>query len=109
MESTSDVKMIFVTTDSFEDAKHIARILVTEKLAACCSIIQNVYSVFGWHSAVQERHEYTMMIKTTTDKLNDLEKRVHELHSDEVPEIIALNVTDISESYLGWINQVLSE
>jgi periplasmic divalent cation tolerance protein len=109
MDRTTEVKMVFVTTDSFEDAKHIARILITEKIAACCSIIQNVFSVFGWHSAIQERHEYTMMIKTTAEKLNELEARVNELHSDEVPEMIAVDISDISVPYMGWIKQVMAE
>ena len=109
MEKTSSVKLVYVSTESFEDAKHIARILVTEKLAACCSINQNVYTVFGWHSAIQERHDYTMLIKTTAEKLDELEARIIELHSDEVPEIIATDINDISAPYHAWLKQVMFE
>jgi periplasmic divalent cation tolerance protein len=109
MEKASEIRIVFVTTGNFESALQISKILVTEKLAACCSIIQNVTSIFGWQEAVQERTECMLIIKTTKSCLNNLEIRVSELHSDEVPEIIALNPDTSSESYAQWVRQSVSD
>lgn len=109
MEKASEIRIVFITTGSFESARQISKILVTEKLAACCSIFQNVISVFGWHSAIQERTESMIMIKTTKQCLNDLELRVKELHSDEVPEIIAVGLESASETYTLWVKQSVGD
>lgn len=109
MEKASDYRLVIVTTDSFDNAQHIARILVSEKLIACCSIIQNVISIYGWQGAVQERFEYIMFMKTSADKLDELESRITEMHNDRVPEIIAITIDSALPSYLQWIKQVVSE
>jgi len=107
MQHNSEHRVVLISTDSYENAKHISRILVTEKLAACCTVLQNVISLFAWESALQERYESMIIVKTSKDRLEDHENRVLQIHTDEVPEIVALPVTEGSESYLSWINQVL--
>jgi periplasmic divalent cation tolerance protein len=109
MENTTNHRLVFITTETFETAKHISKILVTEKLAACCSIIQNAVSIFAWHSSIQERHEYIVLIKTIQEKLSELEERISQLHSDEIPEIISVQISEGLKSYLDWINQAMSE
>ena len=44
-----------------------------------------------------------MIMKTREDLFNTVEKRVKELHSYEVPEIIALPITQGAKSYLDWV------
>ncbi len=109
MEKASEIRIVFVTTGNYESALQISKILVTEKIAACCSIIQNVTSVFGWQEAIQERTECMLIIKTTKDCLNNLEIRVKELHSDEVPEIISISLDSASESYAQWVRQSVGD
>ncbi|MBI5325654.1 MAG: divalent-cation tolerance protein CutA [Ignavibacteriae bacterium] len=107
MEKTNELRIVFVTTANFENARQISKILVTEKLAACCSIIQNVTSIFGWEGTIHERNEYMIMIKTTEKRLPELEERVKQMHSDDVPEIISLNIDKSSESFMQWIMQCI--
>lgn len=109
MEKTTDFRIVFCTIDSFEAARHIAKILVTEKTAACCSIIPNIFSVFSWQGAIQERNEFLILIKTTAAKLECLETRIKELHSDETPELIAVNITEGLFDYLNWIKNSIDE
>ncbi len=46
MEKNQNIRIVFVTTNHFENAKMIARNILPEQLAACCSIIPNVTSFF---------------------------------------------------------------
>lgn len=108
MEKASDFRIIYVTTDSYENAINIANILVSEKLAACCSIVNSVMSIYGWQGDIHKRMEFQLIIKTSKDKLDAVEKRIHELHVDEVPEIIAVELDSGSKLYLDWINQTLT-
>lgn len=87
MVKTSKHRVVYVTTGSYDSAVHISKILVSENVAACCSIVSNVTSVYSWDSAIQERNEYLMIIKTSVDKLELLKERVLEIHSDDVPEL----------------------
>lgn len=107
MDDASNYRIVYITTESFDNAKHLSKILVTEKLAACCTIVQNAMSIYAWGSAVQERFESLIIVKTLADRYQDLEARILQIHSDEVPEIIAISVSEGSESYLNWISQVL--
>jgi periplasmic divalent cation tolerance protein len=105
MENASEFRIVFVTAKTYDNAQQISRILVTESLAACCSIIHNVTSIFGWQGTTQERKEYMIIIKAAEEKLKDLEARIKELHTDEVPEIIAVNLSSASSPYLNWLKQ----
>jgi periplasmic divalent cation tolerance protein len=46
-----------------------------------------------------------LIIKTEKDLFSALEKRVRELHSYSVPEIVALPIIDGSQEYLRWLGE----
>lgn len=108
MENINNYSIVFVTTDSFDNARNIARILVSEKIAACCSIVHNVLSVYEWEGAIKENMEYMLIIKTKKANLNMMESRILEIHNYEVPEIISIPFESVSVPYLKWMEQVLT-
>jgi len=103
MIKTSDIRIVYVSCKTMENAQHTSKILITEKLAACCTIMQNVQSFFGWEDSIQNRFECMIIVKTIVSKLDDLEARVLELSLDEVPEILALPVDMGSNEYINWL------
>ncbi|MFP4368785.1 MAG: divalent-cation tolerance protein CutA [Candidatus Kapaibacterium sp.] len=109
MIKTTDFCVIYVTAVSYDAAKNISKILVSEKLAACCSVISNITSTFGWEGAIQQRNEFLIIIKTKKDKFDSVKNRVMEMHSDEVPEIISVPLDNGLDSYLDWMNTAVSE
>jgi periplasmic divalent cation tolerance protein len=48
------------------------------------------------------------MIKTDLQNFSQLEAKVRELHSYEVPEVIGLPIVAGSEAYLSWMSEQLS-
>ncbi len=108
MENINNYSIIFVTTDTFDIARNIARILVSEKIVACCSIVHNVLSVYEWEGNLKENMEYLLIIKTKKTNLNIVENRIIELHNYEIPEIIAVSLDAVSVPYLKWMEQVLT-
>ncbi|MEK6646219.1 MAG: divalent-cation tolerance protein CutA, partial [Candidatus Firestonebacteria bacterium] len=60
-------------------------------------------SIFKWQGKLNIEREVLMIMKTREDLFNAVEKRVKELHSYEVPEIIAVPITQGSKSYLDWV------
>jgi len=85
-------------------AKHcIAQTLLDEKLVACVNIIDNVQSLFWWQGNIDHENELLLMMKTKASLFESVEVRVKELHSYEVPEIIAIPIAKGSQDYLDWI------
>lgn len=98
-----DFIVVFITTNSFEEALKIGRTLVEERLAACVNVIPEVFSFYWWEGKVQEDKEALMVVKTTVSSFPALEGRVRELHSYTVPEIIALPIREGYKGYLDWV------
>ena len=104
----SDVIVVLTTAGSDEQADGIASALVEEGLAACVNIVPGIRSVYNWKGAVERDREVLLVIKTAADRLEDVRRRVRELHSYELPELIALRVADGDPDVLAWIEQTVS-
>lgn len=94
-----------ITTPNEDMAAEIAKALVQTQLAACANIIKDVRSIYSWQGKVQDDREVLMIVKTRRGLFDRLESKVKELHSYEVPEIIALPVIIGSEDYLRWLRE----
>src|SRR5262245_25291253 len=99
----SDPLLLMMTCANRNEAETIARTLVDESLAACCTIVGDVTSVYRWEGAVERAEEVMVIIKTVAARYDELERRVHELHSYDTPELIALPITTGSRKYLAWL------
>lgn len=95
----------YVTTPNEESAKKIARAVISQKLAACVNIIPNIMSVYEWEGRLNEDAEYLLMIKTTTEKVNELSKFVCENHPYSVAEVISVKIENGNPSYLDWVTK----
>ena len=93
--------VVLVTASSQEEGKAIAQALVEAKLAACVTLMP-VHSIYTWQGQVMDEQEWQMVIKTELTQFPVLENKIRELHSYEVPEIIALPIVAGSEPYLQW-------
>ncbi len=101
----SDFIIVLVTASSLEEADGIATDLVGSMLAACVNVIPGVTSVYRWKGQLQRDPEWLLVIKSRRDVFDTLVERVQTLHSYDVPEIIALPLTDGSEAYLQWLDR----
>ena len=99
----------FATCKDRRQAAAIAKTLVREKLAACVNLVPNVSSIYSWKGKIEEGREVLLVIKSRAAHSKRLAARIRQLHSYEVPEIIALPVVDGSEAYLGWLEHELKE
>ena len=97
--------VVYVTAGSAEEADRLAGSLVEERLAACVNRIKSVQSVYRWQGKVERSEEELLIIKTSRDRFSALEKRVRELHSYSVPEVIALPIIEGSSGYLRWLRE----
>src|SRR5574341_1428656 len=97
--------VVYVTAGSGEEADRLAQALVGEHLAACVNRIRSIRSVYRWQGKVEQSDEELLIIKTRRQLFSALERRVKELHSYSVPEIIAVPVLEGSVEYLSWLRE----
>lgn len=101
----TDKIVVFSNCVSAEEAHRVARSLVESRLAACVNIMPGVRSVYRWQGAVEEASEWTLLIKTRRSAFQRLCAELRQIHSYEVPEVIAVPIVDGQEDYLAWIDR----
>lgn len=100
---SSNYGVVLVSAGSVEEAQAIATTLVKSKLAACVNLVP-IQSIYTWQGELHQEQEWQLLIKTDLSQFSTLEAKIRELHSYEVPEIIALPIVAGSKSYLDWIS-----
>ena len=98
--------VFFTTVDDKEKARKIAKELVTNKLAACVSIMP-IESTYFWEGELWEGdQEYLLIIKTLEEKKESLIEWLKKNHPYKVPEIISLPAEAYGK-YLEWMKETL--
>ena len=99
----TSTRVVLSTAGSAEEARKIALALVERSFAACVSIVPQIESVYRWQSKVETSHEFLLIVKTTAEQVAKIFETIQDLHSYELAECIALEITAGSEGYLQWI------
>ena len=95
--------IVLTTFPADRDAEAFARTLVSERLAACVNVLPAMHSTYRWQGAVETATERQLVIKTEESRLDQLKKRLNDLHPYDVPELLVLTVVDGGDSYLRWV------
>ena len=97
--------VILITTDTADEANQIAEDLVKQRKAGCVNIVPGVSSLFWWQGKLDSVEEYLLVAKTKASQLDELVNLVKEIHSYDIPEIIALPIVGGNQDYLEWISK----
>lgn len=101
----SESYWVYITASTVEEARSIASAVVGERLAACANLLGAIESLYWWDGAVQSGNEVALILKTTSDQLEALIKRVKALHSYDCPCIVALPIAGGHPEFLRWIGR----
>jgi periplasmic divalent cation tolerance protein len=101
----TDKRIVLTTCGSLDEARKIAHALVERRLAACVNIVPQIESIYRWHDKVETATEWLLVIKSTAGMFTRVQNALHELHSYETPECIAIGIEDGSTAYLEWIGE----
>ena len=97
--------LVYVTAPTAEEARAIAKTIVSERLAACANILGAMESVYWWDGAVQSEPEVSFILKTKSELLERLIARVKALHSYDCPCVVALPIVAGNPNFLNWIDK----
>ncbi len=94
--------IVISTFANEKSARRLAAKVLESKLCACVNITR-IQSMYSWKGKISDHREYLALFKTTSGAAGGLKKAIAKLHPYEVPEIVELGMTDLSEGYLSWL------
>ena len=100
-----NVLLVLSTFGTADEARRVSRTLVEERLVACANILPAIESIYRWKGDVETSAETMVFFKTVTDNYPQLETRLRELHSYEVPEIVAFPLETGLPAYWRWVDE----
>jgi periplasmic divalent cation tolerance protein len=99
--------LVFVTVASKKEAKKIMGILLDQHLIACANLLGPVESQFWWKGKIDEAREYMVVMKSDDKLFKKLSETIKQVHSYDVPEILAVQIVKGWQPYLRWLNDSL--
>jgi len=97
------IRLVLTTFANTEDASKAVRTLVEANLAACGTILPQAHSIYRWKEAIEETAEAVVLLKTSVERLQDLETKLRAIHPYQTPEIVALDPVRVSQDYADWV------
>lgn len=101
------VAVVYAIFADVDEAMRIGRTVVEERLAACINITAPCTSIYWWDGKVEQSDEAPAILKTTTDRADALIERLAELHSYEVPAIVAWPADHALPAFAEWVSSKL--
>ncbi|MFH1768407.1 MAG: divalent-cation tolerance protein CutA [Candidatus Omnitrophota bacterium] len=96
------VIIVFVTVPQ-DKADDLTKKIVNERLCACVNKIEAVTSYFWWENKIDQEKEALLIIKTQKILYNKLKETIEQNHPYSVPEIIAMDASEVNEKYKQWL------
>jgi periplasmic divalent cation tolerance protein len=100
--------LVLTTLPDEESARSVASALVARRLAACVNILPAGTSLYEWQGEIHQDPEHVLLIKAPEAGYARLQDALRELHPYELPEIIAVPMTQGLPGYIQWIKDCTS-
>tara|TARA_R110002124_G_scaffold134495_4_gene297283 strand:+ start:19539 stop:19874 length:336 start_codon:yes stop_codon:yes gene_type:complete len=100
-----NLRLLYITTETKEEASSIGKKIIENDLAACVNIIPGMSSIYKWEGKIEQASETILIVKTHTSKIQALTDFVLKNHSYDCPCVISLNIAEDegNQDYLNWL------
>jgi periplasmic divalent cation tolerance protein len=103
MKATEPVTVVMTSVGTEQQAVEISEEMIARRLATCVNIVPCLRSIYRWKGKICEDTEYLLFIKTPLRLFDRVSSAIKELHSYELPEILALSVEATESTFHDWI------
>lgn len=103
--SDTGYQIVMTTAPDQAAARKLADALVEEGLAACVNVLPAMESIYRWQGRINRDSEHLLLIKSAQQKYSQIQQRILDLHPYELPEIIAVPISEGLPAYLDWLNK----
>lgn len=109
MSEREPLTIILTSVGTQQQAVEISEELVERHLATCVNIIPCLRSIYRWKGKICEDSEYLLLIKSPKRLFDDVAEEIRNLHSYELPEILALPVEQTEEAFHQWVLKMVQK
>jgi len=99
------IRIVLSTFADGDSAAQAVRSLVSEKLAACGTIIPGARSIYFWKGVLEDTAEVLVIFKIAAANEGEFIRRLGELHPYDVPEIVSIPPAQWNDAYGRWITE----
>lgn len=97
--------IIYSTFLNKEKAVEVGKKLLEDKLIGCFNVFP-IISGYWWKGEMVEDEEVGVIFKTSEKSVENVFKRLKELHPYDIPAILWVRIDRVSEEYERWIEEV---
>ena len=94
---------ILMMCGSNKEAGTITDVLLRKRMISCANILSGAESRFWWKGRIESARETLVIMKTVSANFSKVEREVRRLHSYDVPEVVALPISEGSAPYMRWL------
>lgn len=94
---------LYITAGGLDEARTVARSLVEARLCACANVIEGAESFYWWQGKVETAREAVIIAKTRDDLVEAVVAKVCEIHSYDLPCVVAMPIVGGNPPFLDWI------
>ncbi len=101
--------VVTTTCDRRDVLETLALMLVEHGLCGCAQIAGPIESHYRWQGVLEVSQEYTLSIKTSSDRFDGVAAMIAQQHPYAVPQIVAVPLQHVSASYEAWLAESLAK
>ncbi len=103
MSELEPIAVMVTSVGTEQQAVELSEELLARRLASCINIVPCLRSIYRWKGKVCEDTEYLLLVKTPRRLFGRVSEAIRELHSYELPEVMALPVEAAEPTFHEWI------
>ena len=96
--------VVLVTAPDLKTARKLAQGALAARLIACANLVPRIESHYVWRGKAAQSAEVLMLMKTTADRVGELETFILANHPYDTAEFLVLPVQAGAAKYLDWIS-----
>jgi periplasmic divalent cation tolerance protein len=97
------MKIFYVTLNTVEEARQIARVLLERRLAVCCNWLP-ITCAYRWADEIKEEPEIVLLVKTQDGRRAAVEQAVAKVVS-YVNCIAEIAPESVNATFLEWLDR----
>lgn len=104
----TEFAILLISASSESESQEIVSSLLEKRLIACANVSSQVTSSYWWKGNIEKADEFIITAKTRLSLVEKITEEVKNIHSYDLPEILALPILDGSKDYLDWLNNEIT-
>ncbi|MDN6632162.1 MAG: divalent cation tolerance protein CutA [Enterobacterales bacterium] len=106
-DNVTDAIVVLCTAPDEACAQQLASLALSEKLAACDTLLPGASSMYYWEGKLEQEYEVQMILKSERSYQEALLSFLKQHHPYQTPELLVLPVHAGDKDYLSWLNASL--